>query len=46
MKLLTNFYNLESLDEILKYADGVIIGLSGFSTRDKLFKIRRIRRSI
>ena len=34
MKLLTNFYNLESLDEILKYADGVIIGLSGFSTRE------------
>ena len=34
MKLLTNFYNLEYVDEILKYADGVIVGLSGFSTRE------------
>lgn len=34
MKLLTNFYNLEYVDEILKYADGVVVGLSGFSTRE------------
>ncbi len=34
MKLITNFYNLESVDEILKYADGVVVGLSGFSTRE------------
>ncbi len=50
MKLLTNFYNLESLDEILKYADGVIIGLSGFSTREtsylKLEELEEVSKKI
>ena len=34
MKLLTTFYKIEHIKELLTYADGVVLGIKGFSSRE------------
>ena len=34
MKLLTTFYKQDNLPHLLTYADGIIVGINGFSTRE------------
>lgn len=34
MKILTTLYDLNNIENILTYADGIIVGINGFSTRE------------